>query len=237
MPFDLDISKKQIIALMGLAVRDETTGIPTYSTSMGDSSYADDEIDRANQSSATLVMQALCETDGQAERGAFVVPTSLTNEGIIPRHYGSIGVPRITPFSGAGYTIVGKRKSIEDISAYRRNPNEMYSTTAHNASSNGTHSKLAGFYAIENNTFYFTGYSAVSDIATFTESSYTLLPDNRYQLVVDLAIAKLKKDGDISDIFDYYNSQGFSEILWIRQNKMYQPSKNKTLGFKDAGDK
>jgi hypothetical protein len=235
MTFSLDTAKKQVIANMNLSVRDSATNVPTYSTALGDTSYSGDEITRACQSAATLVMQAICETDGHGERGLFVTETALTHGAVLPIHYGSIGVPRITPFENAGYTIVGKRKSIEEISAYRHNPNYFYSLTNHNLANGANPSKLAGFYAIDNNVFYFTGFSAVSDLATFTESSYTLLPDNRYPLVIDLSISKLKKDGDLSDIFSYYESQGFNEVNWIRSNKMNQPSMEKTVGNRDSG--
>lgn len=236
MAFDLNIVKKQVIATMGLAVRDSAT-TPSYTTSLGDSTYATEELDRAIQSAVTTIMQAICETEGHPLRGLFTTAGALTHGSQIPVHYGPIGVPRITPYSGATYTITGKRKSIEEIASYRANPNNYYSEVAHNASSGGNHSKLAGFYAIDGQTVYFTGFSAVSDIANFVEADYTLLPDSRYPVAIDLSIAKLKKDGDISDIFEYYMQMGMAELKWIKDGQLSQPSIQKTLGNRDNGAK
>jgi hypothetical protein len=236
MAFDATVIKKQVIAQLGLSVRDSAT-VPTYSTALGDTTYATEELDRAIASAMTTIMQAICETEGHPLRGLFTSSTALTHEAQLPTHYGPIGVPRITPYSGATYTIAGKRKSIEEISAYRANPNFFYSLINHNLASGGMHSKLAGFYAIDGQTFIFTGFSAVSDLANFVEANYTLLPDNRYPMAIDLSIAKLKKDGDISDIFDYYLQQGMTEINWIKQGQQAQPSMQKTIGTRDSGQK
>lgn len=237
MAFDLNIPKKQTIALLGLAVRNSTTNIPTYSTALGDTSYATEELDRAGQSAASEVMKAICETDGHPHRALFTAPQSLTHASQLPGHFGSIGVPRITPFAAANYAIIGKRKSIEEISAYRHNPSHMYSPIDHDQPNGATHSKLAGFYAIDGETIYFTGFSAVSDIANFQESDYTLLPEMYYPIATDLQIAKLKKDGDLSDIFSYYEQQAMFGLKLIREKVMDHPSLKKTIGSRDSGQK
>jgi hypothetical protein len=147
-------------------------------------------------------------------------------------------VPRIEPYANAPYTVIGKRKSIEEISAYRHNPNNMYSTTAHNAAASfGGHSKLAGYYAIDGETFYFTGFTAVADLASFVESDYTAIPDLYYPTAIALQIAYLKKDGDASDIFSYYERQGMLGLQLIRSGKMEAPSLSKTIGARDSGAK
>lgn len=237
MTFSLDTTKKQAIALLNLSVRD-TAGVPAYSTATGDNTYSAGELDRAGQSAATEIMRAIAETDGHPNRGLFTDPTALTHEGLLPAHLGSIGVPRITPYSGAGYTIIGKRKSVEEISAYRHNPNNMYSTTAHNAAASlGGHSKLAGFYAVDGETFYFTGFSAVSDLANFDESDYVSIPEYYYPTAIALQIANLKKDGDASDIFSYYEKQAMLGLQLIRAGQMDAPSLKKTIGTRDSGAK
>lgn len=237
MSFDLAVPKKQTIALLGLAVRDASTTVPTYSTALGDTSYATEEIDRAGQNAVTEIMKAICETDGHAHRALFTTAGALTHAAQLPAHFGSIGVPRITPFSGAGYTIIGKRKSIEEIGAYRQNPNNLYSLIAHNSSLGGVHSKLAGFYAEDGETIYFTGFSAVSDLANFVEADYTLLPDVYYPAASFLQIGFLKKDGDVSDIFDHYLNLGMAELQRILGREMDQPSMKKTVGSRDSGSK
>jgi hypothetical protein len=238
MSFILEIAERQAIALMGLAERD-TNGVPSYSTLLGDTSYASEEITRAAQNGVTEIMKTICETDGHPHKYLFTDSTALTHGTALPPHFGSIGEPRITPYAGASYTIVGKRKSIEEINSYRANVNSRYSPIAHNASSGGNHSKLAGFYAVDEaiQTIYFTGYSAVSDITNFQESDYELLPDIYYPLGTALCITHLKKDGDVSDIFNYYAEIAASGLRMIRNNESDQPSLKKTVGTRDAGTK
>lgn len=239
MPFDLDIVKKQMIALMNLSTRNASTSVPVYSTALGDTSYAAEEITRAAQNAVTKIMQTICETDGHPDRPLFTAETAITHGAALPAHTGSIGVPRITPYSGATYTIVGKRKSIEEINSYRANINFRYSKVAHNAAQGGNHSKLAGFYAKDEavQTIYFTGFSAVADLANFEESDYTELPDRWYPDAIAYGIANLKKDGDVSDIFEYYAAMAAQSMGLVRRNESDQPSLRKTVGTRDAGTK
>lgn len=238
MAFDANIVKKQVIALLGLATRN-TSGVPTYDTSLGDNTYADDEIDRGIQDACNEIMRAICETDGHHDRPLFSTSTTVTHGAVLPLHIGSPGVPRITPFSGATFTIVGKRRSVEEINNYRANPGNLYSSTAHDASYNGRQSKLAGFYAIDKatNVIYFTGFSAVADLVKFVEANFTLLPDTYYSTATALAIKHLKKDGDASDVFDHYARIGDEGLAMIHNKMADQPSLKKTVGARDTGNK
>lgn len=238
MSFDLNIPVTQAIALMNLSARDGS-GVPSYTTDLGDTSYSLDEIERSAQSGVTQIMEAICDTDGHFHRPLFQASTALTHGAILPSHRGSIGVPRITPYLGCTYTLNGKRKSIEEIAAYRANPDKLYSTTNHNVVNGQFPSKLAGFYAIEatSNVFYFTGYSAVADLADFDEDDYISLPDSYYPLAINLTIAGLRKDGDVSDIFSYYASAGAAGLGAIMGNGATQPSAKVTLGTRDTGAK
>jgi hypothetical protein len=188
MGYSAAVVTSQVIAQLGLSVRD-AAGVPTYSTALGDSSYATEEISRAVASAGTLIMQAICETEGHAHRGLFTTESAVTNGSQLPTHYGPIGIPRITPYQGAAYTISGIRKSIDRINSFRANVDNRYSLVDHDRLSSGSHSKLAGFYAVDNNTFYHTGYSAVADIANFVEADVTKLPDSYHPLGIALSIA------------------------------------------------
>lgn len=237
MPFNLDTCKKQTIALLGLAVRD-SAGVPTYSTALGDSSYAAEEITRAGQNAVTEIMRAICETDGHPHRSLFTTAQAIVSGDQLPEHFGSSGVPVITPFDGASFTLIGKRKSIEEIAAYRANVNNFYSETDHDeADAQGFPSKLAGCYALDGQSCHFTGDSATVDIANFDEADYTLLPDTYYPLATALQIANLKKDGDVSDIFTYYAQLGTQGLNAIRKGEMDHPSLKKTIGTRDSGTK
>lgn len=236
MSFDLTTVQKAIIARLNLNVRD-TAGVATYSTTTGDKTWPDEELVRASQTAATKIMTAICETEGHWHRPLFVTSTALTDSAIIPAHIGPIGVPRITPFSGATFTIVGKRKSIEDVSAYKANPLLMYSLIAHNVSNAGYPSKLAGIYAIDESTnvIYFTGYSAVSDLANCVEADYTKIPDIYYGDAINIGCAELNKDGAVTDIFSYFQGLAEEALVNIRKGRVSQPSTEVTAGARDSG--
>ena len=240
MAFNLDVVKKQVIAALNLAARD-SLNIPQYTETVagGDTAYADEEVGRACQSAVTDIMRTICETDGHSHRPLFENSTALTHGSVLPPHIGSPGVPRITPYSGATFTITGKRKSIEEISAYRANPNNFYSLIAHDANNGGMPSKLSGYYAIDQATkvIYFTGSSAVADLANFQESDYELLPDLYYPDAINLAIKHLMKDGAASDIFTYHAQLAENGLAAIRMKESDQPSPKKTVGTRDSGTK
>jgi len=238
MAFLTSIVKPQVVSLLNLAVRN-TSGVPTYSSTLGDNTYATEEIDRAIQNAMNEVMRAICETDGHPQRNLFVVPTPVTHNSLIPEHLGSPGVPRIIPYAGCTYDLIGKRKSIEEIASYRANPNNLYCEVAHNASSGGSHSKLAGFYAIDKaaNTIYFTGDSAEMDLAHFDESDFVLIPEMHYDTVIALSIKHLRKDGDVSNVFADYAQIGEQGLMAIRAKQQDQPSMSKTVGTRDSGTK
>jgi hypothetical protein len=231
--------QSQVIATLGLASRNTGTNVPVYdSTTLGDQTYALSEIARSVTSAATRIMEAICQTEGHEHRSLFTASVVLTHGAVIPPHYGPIGVPEITPYPGANYTIKGKLKSVEEVVAYRNNVNYRYSKIKHNvASGSRTHSKLAGFYALDNDSVYFTGNSAVSMLANFAEANSNLLPDSYHPLAIDLAIAGLKKDGDVSDIFAVYEQRGEAGLALIRAQKQAQPSLSKTIGTRDSGAK
>jgi hypothetical protein len=230
--------QSQVIAILGLASRNTGTNVPVYdSTTLGDQTYALNEIARSVTSAGTRIMEAICQTEGHEHRSLFTTSVVLTHGAVIPPHYGPIGVPEITPYSGATYTIKGKLKSVEEVVAYRNNVNLRFSKIPHNLASGSSHSKLAGFYALDNDNVYFTGNSAVSMLANFAEANSNLLPDSYHPLAIDLAIAGLKKDGDVSDIFAVYEQRGEAGLALIRAQKQAQPSLSKTIGTRDSGAK
>lgn len=231
MGYDPNIVTAQVIAILGLAARNASTNVPIYdSSTLGDTSYAIEELQRAVTSAGTRIMEAVCETEGHEHRRVFTNQTALTYANALPAHYGPVGVPDVTPYPGATYTIKGKRKSVEEVVAYRNNINNRYSETPHNESNGGNHSKLAGFYAIDNDNIYFTGFSATALVTNFDETDSPLLPDSYHPLGIDLAVAALKKDGDVSEIFTEYAQRGTVGLQMIRGQRMGQPSLTKTIG-------
>lgn len=240
MLYSLDTVKAQVIGLLNLAPRD-LDGVPVYTASVtgGDTIYAQGEIDRAAENAVIDIMRAICETPGHPQRVLFTQPEPLLHGQVLPDHYGPIGVPRIKPFPAATYWLQGKVKSIEEISAYRANPSGIYTSIAHNAANGARHSKLAGFYAIDEaaQVFYFTGFAAESELAWFQPNDYIQLPDDHYDAAVSLTIAKLRKDGDMSGIYNDHAQMAQAALARIRGEQSEQPSLRKTVGARDSGSK
>lgn len=222
---DINEITKKVIATLNLSQRD-IAGIPSYTTTLGDNSYAAAEITRAVQDACNQIMRTICETPGHPDRDAFIFTVNISHGAQIPKHVGPISTPRITPFAGAPYTLVGKLKSTEEVTNYRANPGKIYSPIDHNQPYAGSYpSPLAGFYAVEDNsqTFYFTGEEAELDYADFTDADVTKLPDTYTGLAIALAITNLKKDGDVSDVFTYYAQLGLTGLQQIRAQGTNQP--------------
>jgi hypothetical protein len=56
-------------------------------------------------------------------------------------------------------------------------------------------------------------------------------------MATDLAIAALKMDGDVSDIFEYYTARAAAGLASIRSKGKTQPGISKTTGTRDTGTK
>lgn len=231
MSVDLDLAKKQVVSLLNANTR--TLGVASYSTTPGDLGWLAEEIDTAVDGAALATLQAACEGVHPA-RQAFIVNTTVTHAAALPLHYGAIGVPVITPYDGAAFTIQGVRKSVDDISAYRINESNIYGSVAHNLANGTKASQLAGYYAHVNGIFYFTGFSCVVPLAILTRSSTTSVPDVFEPTIIKLAMGSLAKDGAASDNFSYFQQLGMTDLNTIRAGGN-PPPVNATEGQKDIG--
>lgn len=231
MAVNLDTCKSQVVSLLNANTR--TNGVASYATTVGDLGWLAEEIDTAVDGAAMAVLQAACEGVHPARQG-FIVNTSVTHGSALPLHYGAIGVPVITPYSGASFTLQGVRKSVDDISAYRINESNIYGTVAHNAANGTKASQLAGYYAHVNGIFYFTGYSCVVPLAILTRASITSVPDVFEPTIIKLAMGNLAKDGANSDNFSYFGTLGLADLEMIRSGGNPPPI-NPTAGKKDHG--
>ncbi len=239
---DLIRVKKQVISLIGANERDAISGLRVYSGNSGDEAFLSAEIDTAISYALLEVMAAVCGTDGSPLRGAFVTNTAVNHGEPLPQHYGTPGVPKITPFTGATFTISGVRKSVEEISSYRNNPivfgsKRLYSDFNHNQNANGQASSLAGYYSIVEGVLYYTGQSAVIPLAVFDESSEDLLPDSVEPTIAALAVGNLAKDGTISEKFSEWFQRGEMQLNLIRNGEVPTPSVKPTIGARDRGTK
>lgn len=143
------------------------------------------------------------------------------------------------------YAKEGTRKSYEDVVSYRENPvigafGRLYGDGLHNEPNpeNTTQaSPLAGFYAIVNERFYFTGYSAQIPLALFSESDYDKIPASYEATVMKLAFGYLAKDGTLSDKFSQYHNLGLHDLVAIRSGELTVPSIKPVYGARDKGTK
>ena len=232
--------KEQIISLLNANQR--TSGNRVYSTTSGDSGFLGAEIDTAIVHAKLCVKQAICETDGHGLRSAFISNVTVAHGDPLPKHYGTPGVPIITPYDGAANTLRGVRKSYEEIDSYRRNPivltQKLYGDLNHDEQSEqGEASPIAGYYAFVEGHFYFTGFTAEIPLADFSESDGITLPDSTDSAVVFTALSKLAKDGTVSEKFGEWARMSAAELNMIRTGLMAVPSIKPTLGTRDRGTK
>lgn len=230
MAVDLTRVKRQVIQTLNAGTRN-SSGVGTYNVTVADKGYLSEEIDTAIREACISVMQAICETDGHPARTSFLSLESVTHASVIPEHHGEIGVPVITPYSGASATLLGTRKSYEDVQAYRANPNNIYDTIAHNLQG----SSLAGYYATVGNYIYFTGHSAQVPLANFEADDDDLIPDAFEPAVIKLSLGYMAKDGAASDIFSYYLDLGQQDLGIIRSGGQQVPNIKPTGGVQDRG--
>lgn len=236
-------TKKQILSLLNANERD-TLGARLYSVNSGDEGFIGAEIDTAIEYAKMLVKEALA-SDNSLHRGAFIVDTPVAHGTALPSHYGTHGIPKITPYLNAPASMVrtGTRKSVEEITSYRENSiilnsRKLYSDIDHDQPGYGdAPSSLAGFYSVVEDVLYFTGYSAVVPLAVITGASDAFIPAEKESVVQAIALGKLAKDGTVSEKFGEWMQMGNMELSLIRTGESAAPSIKPTVGSRDSGTK
>jgi len=207
----------QVIALLNAGTR-KLDGTPNYNSTVGDGGRASGEIATSVLNAAMEVARAVCETPGHAWMESFFEEVELQHASAIPFSYGATTVPKIQPFKNANFYLQGVRRSFDKISSYRINRNQIYSAVAHDASNGGAASKLAGFYDIVNGIFYFTGYAAFMNLASFSSDDvFGKLPDSAEPIITRMALGSSAKEGDVSDgLFAAWRQMGMNDLQQIR---------------------
>lgn len=241
MAIDKTRIKKHIIDLIGANERNDD-GSPKYSAVSGDEGVLIEAVDTALTYALRDIMKTVCQTDGHENRGEFVADAPVTHGQPLPAHYGSIGIPKITPYEDADFTITGVRKSAEEIDSYRRTLTvkgfgELFEVPHDQADEDNEPSELAGFYAQVTGDFYFSGFSCVVPMANFADSDYTKLLDSFEPVAMKRVFGYLRKDGMISDIFGDYWNQSEADLREIRGGAVEVPSFKPTVGMRDVGTK
>lgn len=208
---DLTVIKKQVIDLLNAGTY--TAGVRTYSATSGDEDFLDEAIARAITEAKYIAGEKVCAAEDSTLKSAFLIADqAITHGAMIPTHYGNILNVKITPFSGATFTIRGARRSAAQIDAYRDNVNSMYDSVAHNAADTGlgatVPSSLAGLYSEENNLFEFTGFSATISYYDFTSTDLANYPASLEVPITHLAVGLLGKDGTVSEKFSEHLNIG-----------------------------
>lgn len=171
-------------------------------------------IQQAVKEGALQIARAIVINPDHAHRGLYVsgTPTSVTHGQELPDMAAELDLVEIELYSGGTWQ-TGVLRTIQQIESYRLNPNNLYSTIAHNAQG----SPLSGYYALSNSKIYFTGnacrvYYPVIDDATVTG----LIPDEYEGTWVALAIARTVKEGDnLYPIAQYYYQIGAADLAAI----------------------
>lgn len=210
-----DIAKitKQVIDLLN-ANEFNGSGVKQYSVDSGDEDFLDEAIARAIEEAKIIVAERVCLSDNSTLKSAFVQANqAITHGALIPTHYGNIFNVKIVPYSGAE-AMRGQKRTPLIINAFRRNPDNMYGTVAHDEEDSafeaGTPSQLAGFYSDADNLFEFTGYTATINYADFTNTALTSYPVSLEVPITHIAVGLLAKDGSVSNKFGEHMGIGMA---------------------------
>jgi hypothetical protein len=206
--------KDQIKAILG--VSQITAGVKVYSsTVVGDADWLNGEIDRAIVEAQYIVAEAFCRATNPKLRSAFLQTATPTSGDAIPNHYGEISKIAIVPYSGAA-ALKGVRKSAAEIASYRANISKIHSAVDHNVSEDvfgATYpSCISGQYAIDEDIFTFTGFSATYKYADFSSTALSSYPVSSEVPITHIAIGLLAKDGTISEKFGEHLQIGMSVL-------------------------
>lgn len=195
--------KDQIKAILGIS--EEAAGVKVYSsTVLGDADWLNGEIDRGIVEAQYIVAEEYCRATNPKLRSAFLQTATPTSGNPLPNHYGEISKIAVVPYSG-GTALKAVLKSAAEIASYRANPGSLHSAVAHNASEeifgNTYPSCISAFYAIDEDIFTFTGFSASFQYADFTGVDLDDYPVSSEVPITHIAVGVLAKDGTISEKF------------------------------------
>jgi hypothetical protein len=188
----------------------------TYSTTISDRNKTRNTLAIADfvVEAGLEICRAIAERPNEF-RSAFLATSSpITASGDpLPAHIGPLDSVRITPYTGATYTIEGARRDRDRVEAWRLNPSKVYDPKNHNTAG----STLAGFYDVWEDKFYFTGESAVIKYAAqpVRADTATKIPDIFEPVWVKLAMgnaAKVGLGGYELALVKEYGDQGRSDL-------------------------
>jgi hypothetical protein len=172
----------------------------------------DTELDKAILAADSWVCRLRASTPGDGYRELFQTDSGPLNHGDrIPHHIGPIEQVRIRLTAG-GVLIPGKHDetvTLGDIQRWRDDANGVYGEDA------AANSQSGGFYVVQGNHIFFTGYEAVILLANITRTGACQAPETDEDLVLARAYILSPKEGDegrFLGAFAAYANAGAEEI-------------------------
>lgn len=162
------------------------------------------------------LLRSICQDENNNHRVLFTTDVTVAHRDRLPDCIGPYGKPVIRPHSGVAadaFEASDDSKTVEEIEDYRRNPQNIYSSVAHNAADGaGNPSPISRFARIRNKKIYFTGYECKVPVTTFTRADVdTKIPADMEDTWFKLAMGLAKKKGDggwLTGIFNRYGQDG-----------------------------
>lgn len=194
----------------------------TWTATLADARRSTGEIRHAIVEADAGVVLAILFTPGHPLRSGYMAASASLNHGDeIPDSVGTYGQVEVD-IAGTSAWVTGTPADLDDIKLMRRNPNSMFGSLAHNTAG----SPIGGYYTIRDQRVFFTGTNARVWVGAFTPnyaSPACAAPEQYTQAIRAGAVARLKKEGDMSDVFDRAATEFAAHIATIRQGATELP--------------
>lgn len=181
--------RKSVIAAIGAA--------PTWGGAIDDDRRTQGEIDHQIVSADDDVIRLVLETDEHPLRPDYVADSALIAHGAkLPSSIGPRGAVEIQVNTGDAVFKLGQKASRAEIELWRRNANGIFGALAHD----DLNSPLGGFFRIEKDKIYFTGFRARMTVGALTPNYAAPVcqgPVGYTPAIEARAIIRLQKEGDI----------------------------------------
>lgn len=204
-----------------------------------DKRYSDDAITESRRKAAYKIFDALASNLSHPYWSYLSDEVELAHGDPIPPHYGEIGIPLISPYTGADFR-EGFPADGDEIESYRNDElgtfSDLYGsgTQAHNArTADNVLSPMALRYSTDNGVIKFTGAACKlmmvkipntdegDDINT-SDMADTMMPVTLSALNVKLALGLLIKEGDnLFRVAAWLAQEGEKELINIKMGAIH----------------
>ncbi len=199
-----------------------SSGSYTFDTS-DDDRFSDNEIYTAIVETESELVRDICESYHPMRDTFTALSATISHGGEVPERIGQIESIHIEPSSAAGFVLRGEKTTRTNIDLWRENQNSRFDDVDHDQAG----SKLAGYYALDGDTLYYTGLNAQAMIATYDPdfATFALQIDEMFTSpLVSGAIMRLAKVGVPPELVRSYANLYARQRADIRQGLMGSPS-------------